>query len=73
MARPTPLKRAIFESGRTQRSVAAAVELDESAFSRIVNGLHCDDRTRNAIARELGRSTDELFPPQPAPTDREAA
>lgn len=58
----SPLKLAIVGSGRTQKSIAAAIGMNEAHLSRIVNGLHCDDATREAIARELGTTVDELFP-----------
>ncbi len=58
----TPLRLAIVESGRTQREVADEIGLHESRLSLIVNGLHCDDRTRDAIAAALGRNVSELWP-----------
>lgn len=70
MSRPTPLKRAIFESQRTQRDIADEIGMSPSHLSRIVNGLHADERTRSSIARALGRTTDELWP---ATRDRQAA
>jgi hypothetical protein len=57
----TPLKRAIFESGRTQRAVAAEVGIDEAHLSRLCNGLHCAEPTRLKIAAVLGRDVDEVF------------
>lgn len=69
----TNLKRAIFESGQTQRSVAAAVGLREDQLSRIVNGLHCDDATRLKIAAALGRDVSELFPPVVVQSEGEVA
>lgn len=68
----TPLKIAIVLTGRTQKDVAAAVAdrlgwaqgSAESKLSRIVNGLHADDATRSAIAQELGRKLEELWPEQ---------
>lgn len=63
MRKPTPLKVAIVLSGRTQKDIAAEVELDEATFSRVVNGLHTSQANRANIARALGRSTEELFPP----------
>lgn len=59
----TPLKRAIFESQRVQRDIAAEIGIDEAHLSRIVNGLHCNDATRLRIAAALGRDVSELFPP----------
>ncbi len=63
MRKPTPLKRAIFDSGRTQKSIADALGMDEGHFSRIVNGLHPPDATCDAIAAELERTTAEIWPP----------
>ncbi len=60
--RPTALKRAIFESGRIQREIASELGMDPARLSRIVNGLHCDDRTRGRIAAALGRNVCELWP-----------
>lgn len=66
MRQPTPLKRAIFESERTQREIAAEIGMDPSHLSRIVNGLHAADATRAAIAAALGRQVDDVFPPEVA-------
>lgn len=75
MPRPTHLKRAIFESGRTQRAVAAELGLREDQFSRIVNGLRCDEVTQQKIADALGREVADLFPAAGgiSPVEREAA
>lgn len=62
MAQPTPLKRAIFESGKRQKDIAAEVGLDEASMSRIVNGLHAGDATRQKIADALDTSVDALWP-----------
>lgn len=64
MQRPTPLKTAIFMSGRKQRDIAAELGIDETVFSRIVNGLHCNDDLRQKIAQALHRTVDELWPAQ---------
>lgn len=61
MKRVTKLKVAVVASGRTQKEIAEAAGLNETHFSRIVNGLHCDDATQLAIASTLGREIDELF------------
>jgi transcriptional regulator with XRE-family HTH domain len=61
MRKPTPLKLAIVASGSTQQDIAAAVGMHPSQFSRVVNGLWCDDETRAAIAAVLGRTVEELF------------
>lgn len=58
----TPLRRAIFESGRTQRSVADAIGVSESRMSLIVNGLHVDELTRQKISAALGREISDLWP-----------
>jgi hypothetical protein len=56
------LRVAIFESGRTQRDIVAAIPgLREDQLSRIVNGLHTDEPTQKAIAHALGRQVAELF------------
>lgn len=62
MKRVTPLKLAIVGSGRSQKDIAAEVEMDPTHLSRIVNGLHCDDATKAAIAKALGRDLRELWP-----------
>lgn len=62
MSRPTPLKRAIFESGRVQKDIASEIGIDPAQLSRIVNGLHCDDATRLRIAAALGRDVADVFP-----------
>lgn len=63
MSRPvTPLKVAIARSGRTQRDLADALGLSEQHFSRIVNGLHASEGTRDQIAAELGQTVVDLWP-----------
>lgn len=62
MSTPTPLKRAIFESQRTQREIAAALGMDAGHLSRIVNGLRVSASVQAKIAAVLGRPVDELFP-----------
>lgn len=62
----TPLKLAIVASGRSQRALAAELRMDETHLSRIVNGLHTDEDTRNRIASALHRQVDELWPPAAA-------
>jgi transcriptional regulator with XRE-family HTH domain len=80
----TPLKLAIIASGREQREIAMEAGLSESHLSRIVNGLHTDEVTREAIAAALGCPLAVLWPdlhdaqPDDAPagsdeTDRKAA
>lgn len=68
----TPLRVAIAESGLTQKEIAAGVaerlgrRFDPAQLSRIVNGLHADEATRRAIADEMRREVDDLFPPSAA-------
>jgi lambda repressor-like predicted transcriptional regulator len=72
---PTPttaLKRVLLAEGRKQSWLAGQAGIREDQLSRIVNGLHCDPSTREAIAKALGRSVDELWPAS-IPADREAA
>ncbi len=74
MRTPTPLKRAIFESGRVQREIAAEIGMDPAHLSRIVNGMHCDDATRGKIAAAIGRTVEDVFPaPVTDVTDRDVA
>ena len=58
----TPLRIAIAASGRTISEVAEASGVERTKLSRIVNGLHADEATRDAIASVLGKHTDDLFP-----------
>ena len=58
---PTPLKVAIIQSGRHQKDIAAAIGIDPTHLSRIANGLHASEATREALAAELGRTVDDLF------------
>lgn len=69
---PTPLKRLLVAEGRKQSWLAEKIGIDQATLSRIVNGLHCDPSTREAIAKALCRSVDELWPAS-IPADREAA
>lgn len=63
MSTPSALKRAIFDSGRKQREIAAAAGLREDHFSRIVNGrVNPTDTERAAIASALGRPVADVFP-----------
>lgn len=62
MKRPTLLKLAIVQSGRTARDVAESARISESTLSKYANGWHGNEVTRQKIARALGRTTDELFP-----------
>lgn len=60
----TPLKLAIVASGIPQKQIAHQIGLDPAQLSRIVNGLHANDATRRKIARVLGRTEAELWPPE---------
>jgi len=66
------LRRAIWESGRTQRDIAAEAGISESRLSLIVNGLHADEGTRSRLSAVLGRNTIDLFPVD-GPDDTEMA
>lgn len=58
----TPLKRILQDEGRKQSWLAERVGIDQATMSRIVNGFHADDPTRDAIAQALGRTIEELWP-----------
>lgn len=58
----TPLRVALAQAGMTQTDLAEKAGIERSRLSRIVNGLHADDGTRDAIAHALGRTPDELWP-----------
>lgn len=62
MRKPTPLKVAIFMSGRAQKDIAEKVGIDEAQMSRIVNGLHCTDDLKEKIAGEIGRPITDCWP-----------
>jgi len=64
---PSPLRRAIAASGRTQRDIARALEIPEGKLSQIVNGLHVDEATQERIASELRQSREALFPASASP------
>jgi transcriptional regulator with XRE-family HTH domain len=68
----TPLRRAIFERGLTQRALADLVDIDEADMSRIVNGLHPSQDRKQRIANALRWQVDELWPPESDPP-KEAA
>lgn len=61
MPQPTPLRLALLENERTQKSLADEVGLDAPRMSLIVNGLVPDAATRCAIAAALGRTVEELW------------
>lgn len=58
----TPLKRILTEDGRRQNWLAEQAGISEARLSRIVNGLQCDEGTRQSIADALGRKVCEVFP-----------
>lgn len=62
MGRPiTPLRRALFESGLTQRDLAKAIGVSESHVSLILSGKRYADRElRDKIAVAVGREPHEL-------------
>jgi hypothetical protein len=64
MAPVTKIKVAILESDHSQASLARAIPwLTESRLSQIVNGLHADERTWDALAQELDRNVDDIRHP----------
>lgn len=63
MPKPTPLKRAIFDSGMRQKDIAARAGIDEATMSRIVNGLHTSDANWRKLAKTLGKTADEIRHP----------
>lgn len=72
MARMTPLKKLVVETGITQREIADLLGIHETSFSSIVNGrlIPSEDRKReiaDALCRELDRNVDvdDLWPPAP--------
>jgi DNA-binding XRE family transcriptional regulator len=62
MSPVTPLKVAIVASGRTQRELAATVDITEEWMSRIANGANAGEPLRLAIAEELGVPVESLWP-----------
>jgi len=60
---PTPLARAIFDSGQSQRAIAKKAGIEESKFSKIVNGWReASEDEKKRIARVLKRTVADLFP-----------
>ena len=57
----TPLKRILLAEGRKQSWLADRAGMDRAQLSRIVNGLHCDEATRERIAVALDRPVADLF------------
>lgn len=64
MSRPraTRLRIALVHAEMTQTELAGASGIERTRLSRIVNGLHCDEATRQKIADALRRNVSELFP-----------
>lgn len=64
--KPTPnfaLKVAIVESDKHQREIARLTRIPETRLSHIVRGrMEATDKEREALARALHKSEDELFP-----------
>jgi transcriptional regulator with XRE-family HTH domain len=58
----TKLKLAIVRTGVAQKDIAAELGMDQAHLSRIVNGLHADDATREAITDVLRRHLPDLQP-----------
>jgi transcriptional regulator with XRE-family HTH domain len=58
----TPLRRAIFEAGLTQRALAELTSIDAADISRFVNGLHPSDDRKQRIANALGWQIADLWP-----------
>ncbi len=60
---PTPLARAIFDSGQSQRAIAKKAQIEESKFSKIVNGWReASEDEQKRVARVLRRPIADLFP-----------
>lgn len=60
----TPLKRVLDEEGRRQTWLADRLGVDSRQVWNWVHGLHQPEQaTRDRIAEILGRTTEELFPP----------
>lgn len=56
------LKTAIWETGKSQRQIAAAAGIPENRLSTIINGWAKPRQAeREAIARAVNRSVRELF------------
>lgn len=62
MSRISPLRRAIFEDGRSQKAIAEAAGIHPVTLSRIVGGASCDEATRDKVAHALGTSVHDLWP-----------
>lgn len=63
MGGPTALKRAIFDSGETQRDLARRLGIDETVLSKFVTGDRTpSDATRQSIADALDVEVSELWP-----------
>jgi hypothetical protein len=58
---PTTLDRVLREQGRSARWLAGQIGAHEAEVSRWRHGLHVpEQRTRDAIARALGKTVDEF-------------
>ena len=66
---PTALRRAIFESGLSQRWIAKQADIEESLFSKYVNGWREPDADqKKRIARVMKRRVADVFPKSPDQT-----
>lgn len=60
---PSPLSRAMFEAGWSNRRLARRLGVHESQVSRWRHGMHLPEiATRHDIAEALGHSAEELWP-----------
>ena len=62
-------KAALAARGLTQRGIALALDVDESAVSHVLSGRLDSDRIKQAVAAALGMPVERVFPPaiEPAP------
>lgn len=63
----TPLKRILEDEGRSQAWLARRLAVTRQQVWMWTNGIHAPEHaTRERIADILGRTTDELWPDEPA-------
>jgi transcriptional regulator with XRE-family HTH domain len=63
MPQPSPLKRAIFNSGKRQIEIARKAGIHESRLSKLANGyVDPTDDEKKSLSRVLHAPPDELFP-----------
>lgn len=58
---PSPLRKAIEASGKTQTELARELKISETAVSRWVRGLRPNPQNRQRIARRLGVEPTEIW------------